>query len=166
MTTSSSDIPGAVAEPPKAPRAGRDLVAAISVGVALGAVILASLLIERHAFIAVLAVSGAVGTWELSRALRRAAQIAVPLPVLLAGGQAMIWLSWPFGVTGLLVGFAATALATILWRMPAGSAHFVRDVTAGVFTAAYVPMFMSFATLMVVAGDGTGRVLTFMICVV
>jgi phosphatidate cytidylyltransferase len=145
-------------------RAGRDLVAAIAVGAALGAVILSSLLIQRHFFVAVLAVSAAVATWELAGALRRGAGIAVPLPVLLVGGQAMIWLSWPYGLRGLAVSFAVTALGVLLWRMRAGAAHYVRDVTAGLFTAAYVPLFCSFATLLTVAEDGLGRVLTFMLC--
>jgi phosphatidate cytidylyltransferase len=52
----------------------------------------------------------------------------------------------------------------LLWRMRTGAVHYVRDVTAGMFTAAYVPLFCSFATLMVVADDGLGRVLTFLIC--
>jgi phosphatidate cytidylyltransferase len=86
--------------------------------------------------------------------------------VLLVGGQAIVWLAWPFGATGQVVAFAATALAVMLWRMRAGSAHFVRDVTAGLFVAAYVPLFCSFATLLVIAPDGRARVLTFMICVV
>ena len=51
--------------------------------------------------------------------------------------------------------------------MRAGSSHFVRDVTAGIFTAAYVPLFCSFATLMTVApGRPRARILTFMLCVV
>jgi phosphatidate cytidylyltransferase len=145
-------------------RAGRDLAAAIAVGVGMGAVILGSLLVERHVFIGVLAVSTAIGTWELAGALRRGAGIVVPLPILLAGGQAMIWFSWPFGVAGLAVSFAGTALAVLLWRMWAGAAHYVRDVTAGLFTAAYVPLFCSFAVLMVVADDGLARVLTFLLC--
>jgi phosphatidate cytidylyltransferase len=145
-------------------RAGRDLAAAITVGVGLGGVILASLLLERHFFIGVLAVATAVATWELDGALRRGAGITVPLPILIAGGQAMIWLSWPFGLPGLAVAFAVTALAVLLWRMRAGAAHYVRDVTAGLFTAAYVPLFCSFAVLLVVADDGLGRVLTFLIC--
>jgi phosphatidate cytidylyltransferase len=164
---SSSDLPAAaVVSPPRTSRAGRPLVTAIAVGLGMGAVILGSLLIERHWFVAVLALSVAVATWELAGALRRGAEIAVPLPVLLVGGQAMIWLSWPFGLTGLAVSFSVTALGVLLWRMRAGSAHFVRDVTAGIFTAAYVPLFCSFATLMTVAPDGLGRILTFMLCVV
>ncbi|MFC5237544.1 phosphatidate cytidylyltransferase [Pseudonocardia zijingensis] len=145
-------------------RAGRDLVAAITVGVLLGVVILGSLLIERHAFIGVLAIATAVGTWELAGALRRGAGIEVSLPVLIVGGQAMVWLSWPFRLQGLAIAFAVTALAVLLWRMRAGSAHYVRDVTAGIFTAAYVPLFCSFAVLLVVAEDGLARVLTFLIC--
>ena len=132
----------------------------------LGAVILASLLIDRRGFVGVIALAAAVGTWELSGALRRGAEISVPLPVLLVGGQAMVWLAWPFGLTGIAIAFAATAIAVLLWRLHAGSKHYVRDVTAGLFTAAYVPLFCSFATLLVVADDGLGRVLTFLICVV
>jgi phosphatidate cytidylyltransferase len=167
VTASSSEhLPAVVPPARRQSRAGRDLLAAISVGLALGAVILGSLLVERHAFVGVLALSTAVATWELAGALRRGAGIAVPLPVLLVGGQAMVWLAWPFGTTGQALAFAGTALAVLLWRMRAGSAYFVRDVTAGIFTAAYVPLFCSFATLMVVAEDGLGRVLTFMLCVI
>ena len=166
MTASSSPHATAMVPPParRPSRAGRDLVAAISVGVGLGVVILTSLLLERHFFIGVLALATAVATWELAGALRRGAGIEVPLPILLVGGQAMIWLSWPFGLQGLAVGFAVTALAVLLWRMRTGAAHYVRDVTAGLFTAAYVPLFCSFAVLMLVADDGLGRVLTFMLC--
>jgi phosphatidate cytidylyltransferase len=145
-------------------RAGRDLVAAITVGVGMAAVILVSLVLERHFFIGVLALSTAVATWELAGALRRGAEIEVPLPILLVGGQAMVWLSWPFRLQGLAVAFAVTAVAVLLWRMRAGSANYVRDVAAGLFTAAYVPLFCSFAVLMVVADDGLARVLTFLIC--
>src|SRR6478609_4290733 len=170
MTASHPETP-AVSVPPRGKdraggRAGRNLVAAIGVGVALGAVVLASLLIERHWFIPVVALAVAVGTWELAGALRRGAGIRVPLPVLLVGGQAMVWLTWPFGATAVAVAFAATALGALLWRMPAGAAHYVRDVTAALFTAAYVPLFAAFATLMVVEPDGAARVLTFVICVV
>ncbi|MCU1631173.1 MAG: phosphatidate cytidylyltransferase [Pseudonocardia sp.] len=166
----TSDLPGAdlpgAPRPPRSARLGRNLVAAIGVGVAMGAVIISSLLIVRQAFVLVLAVAAAVATWELAGALRRGAGIEVPLPVLLVGGQAMIWLAWPFGLRGSAVAFAVTVLVSLLWRMRGGAQGFVRDVGAGVFTAAYVPFFVSFAVMLTVAPDGVGRVLTFMICVV
>jgi phosphatidate cytidylyltransferase len=157
-------VPAASASRPS--RAGRDLASAIAVGLLLGAVILVPLLTVRQAFVGVLAAATAVGTWELRAALRRAAGIEVPLQVLLVGGQAMVWLSWPFGLRGLAVAFAVTALGCLLWRMRGGAAHYLRDVSAGLFVAAYVPLFVAFATMMTVAPDGAGRVLTFMLCVV
>jgi phosphatidate cytidylyltransferase len=167
VTASSPDGAAAIVAAVSRPsRAGRNLPAAIAVGAGMGAVILGSLLFERHLFVAVLALSTAVGTWELAGALRRGASIAVPLPILLVGGQAMIWLSWPFGLRGLAVSFAGTALAMLVWRLRAGAAHYVRDITAAVFTATYVPLFCSFAVLLVVAPDGKGRALTFLLCVV
>ena len=148
------------------PRAGRNLVSAILVGLGLGALILVPLLTVRQSFVAVLAGATAVATWELRGALHRGAGIEVPLPVLLLGGQAMIWLSWPFGLPALALAFAATALGCLVWRMRAGAAHYLRDVSAGVFTAVYVPLFCSFVVLLTAAPDGVGRVLTYMLCVV
>jgi phosphatidate cytidylyltransferase len=157
----------AVEQPARRPsRAGRDLAAAIAVGLGLGAIILVPLLTVRQTFVGVLAAATAVATWELRDALRRGAGIEVPLPVLLAGGQAMIWLSWPFGLRGLALSFAATALGCLVWRMRAGAAHYLRDVSAGVFTAVYVPLFCSFVVMLTVTPDGVGRVLSYMLCVV
>ena len=43
----------------------------------------------------------------------------VVLPVL-AGGQAIVWLSWPFGRSGMAVAFMLTALACMAWRFTGG----------------------------------------------
>lgn len=175
----TSDLPGSgppgvpaspdgVAPPRTSKRArlGRNLVAAIGVGVGMGAVILASLLIVHQVFVGVLAVCAAIATWELSGALRRGADIRVTLPVLLVGGQAIVWLAWPFGLRGVAIGLTGTVLASLLWRMRSGAAHFLRDISASIFVATYVPLLVAFAVLMTVEPDGVGRVLTFMLCVV
>ena len=171
--TASPDVPApdrpareVPAPAARSSRAGRDLGSAILVGLGLGAIILVPLLTVRQTYVGVLAAATAVATWELCGALRRGAGIEVPLPVLLAGGQAMIWLSWPFGLRGLALAFVATALGCLVWRMRAGAAHYLRDVSAGLFTAVYVPLFCSFVVMLTVAPDGVGRVLTFMLCVV
>jgi len=54
----------------KTSRAGRNLPAAIGVGVTLGAVLLVSLYAYKLAFLGVLALAVAVGIWEVSRATR------------------------------------------------------------------------------------------------
>ncbi|WP_374118622.1 phosphatidate cytidylyltransferase [Allokutzneria sp. A3M-2-11 16] len=149
-----------------ASRAGRNLGAAIGVGVALGAVILLTLLTYRHSFLAVIAAAVAVATWELAGALKRSRGIEVALLPVLIGGQAMLWLSWPFGRDGVLASFVVTILVCLLWRFRGGQDGFVRDVTASVFTAAYVPLFAAFAAMLVLPEDGVGRVIAFILGVV
>jgi phosphatidate cytidylyltransferase len=150
----------------KSSRAGRNLPAAIAVGVLLGAAILTSLLTVRYLFIGIIAVAIAVGTVELAQALRRAAGVRLALVPVLAGGQAMVWLAWPFGLEGALAAFVLTVLACLFWRLSGGSEGYLRDVGASVFAAAYLPLFGAFAAMLVPPDDGVARVLAFMIGVV
>lgn len=147
-------------------RAGRDLRAAIAVAVVLGAAILTSLFVAHQAFIGIVAAAVAVSTLELAGAFRRGAGIRIAVLPVLAGGQAMVWLSWPFGRDGVLGAFVATALVCLVWRFRGGAAGYVRDVTASVFTATYVPAFASFAAMLAVPADGVARVLCFMLAVI
>ena len=150
----------------KTSRAGRNLPAAIGVGLVLGAAVLASLLTVRYLFVGVVGAAIAGGTDEFARALRRAADIRIALIPVLVGGQAMIWLTWPFGRDGALVAFAVTVLVCLLWRLRGGAEGYLRDATASIFAAAYLPLFASFAAMLVLPADGVGRALTFLIGVV
>lgn len=123
----------------------------------MAAAILAALVTVRYIFIGIIAVSVAISSWELAGALRRAGA-EVALPPVLVGGQAMVWLAWPFGKDGILVAFVITALVCLGWRFSKGAAGYVRDVSASVFSAAYVAGFAAFATLLVVPADGAARV--------
>lgn len=173
MTTVSESEREGAAEPDssgetarKPSRAGRDLPAAIGVGVALGVAILGSLFTVRYLFIAIIAAAIVVGTVELAGAVRKAANIRITLVPALVGGQAIIWLAWPYGREGAVTAFVVTVLACLLWRLPGGAAGYLRDVAASVFAVAYLPLFASFAAMLVPPHDGVGRVLSFMIVVV
>ncbi|TFV47169.1 phosphatidate cytidylyltransferase [Blastococcus sp. TF02A-35] len=146
-------------------RAGRDLRAAIGVGLGLAAAIVASLLVWRPAFLAVLAAAVLVAVVELTRALR-AGQFHPPLVPLLVGTVAMGALAWTRGPTGLMTGFFLTALAVVAWRLADGPAGYRRDAAAGVLTALYVPLLAGFAVLLLVPEDGAARVLVFIATVV
>ncbi len=147
---------------PGGPRAGRNLWAAIAVGLLLGGGILVALFTVRHVFIGIVAAAVAVSSWELAGVLRGAG-IRISLPPVLLGGQAMVWLAWPFGRDGILIAFVVTALVCLLWRFPRGADGYVRDVSASVFSATYVGGFAAFATLLVVPEDGAVRVLCLML---
>ncbi|WP_016696780.1 phosphatidate cytidylyltransferase [Actinoalloteichus spitiensis] len=162
----TSTPPGTAVTGGAVSRAGRNLPAAIAVGLGLGALLLAALLFWRHLFVAIVAVAVAVSTIELHRTLGRAAGVRLALAPLLAGGQAMIWLSWPFGTVGVLAAFAMTVVACLLWRFRGGADGYLRDTSASVFVAAYVPLFASFAALLVLSPDGAARTLAFLLAVV
>jgi phosphatidate cytidylyltransferase len=61
---------------------------------------------------------------------------------------------------------ALTALAVLVWRMTQPPENYLKDVTAGVFAAFYVPFLATFVALMLAADDGPWRVLTFLILTV
>ncbi|HEY2221504.1 phosphatidate cytidylyltransferase [Actinomycetospora sp.] len=147
-------------------RAGRNLPLAIGVALLMGAVIIVSLLTVRQTWIAIVAVSAAVGTWEVFGALNRAAGIRLSRVPVLIGGQAMIWLSWPFGTEGILASLMVTVLGCFVWRMRLGAAGFVRDVGASMLVLVWIPLGMAFGAMLVVPPDGSARVLTFLIIVV
>ncbi|MGP3981174.1 phosphatidate cytidylyltransferase [Streptomyces sp. KR80] len=147
-------------------RAGRDLRAAIGVGLALGAVIIASLFIVKAVFVAVIAAAVVVGLWELSSRLSEKKHIRIPLVPLAVGGVAMVVTGYARGAEGAWVAMALTALATLVWRMAEPPQDYLRDVTAGVFAAFYVPFLATFVALMLAAEDGAWRVLTFLVLTV
>ena len=150
----------------KTSKAGRNLPAAIGVGLLLGAAIVVSLFTVRFLFIGIVAIAIAVGTIEFAGVLRRVADVKVAMIPVLAGGQAMIWLAWPYGREGALTAFVLTVLACLIWRLPAGAKNYLRDISASVFAAAYLPLFAAFAAMLVPPADGVGRVLAFLIGVV
>jgi phosphatidate cytidylyltransferase len=151
---------------PAPSRAGRNLPAAIAVGVSLGVIIVGSLFWQKVLFVFVVLATVLVAVEEMIRALR-AGGASIPRIPLLAGTTAMLLAAYFGGPMALLVALALTVLATLVWRMPAGSIGFVRDVSAGVFLIGYVPMLAGFAILLVQPdADGPERVVTFFLVVV
>lgn len=144
-------------------RAGRDLRAAVGVGLALAGVILASLFVYKPAFVAVIAASVVIGLGELSSRLAERTHIRIPLYPLAAGGAAMVVAGYISGGEGALGALGLTVLAAFAWRMAGPPENYLRDVTAGVFAVFYVPFLATFVALMLAADDGPQRVLTFML---
>jgi phosphatidate cytidylyltransferase len=147
-------------------RAGRDLRAAIGVGVSLGAVILVSLFFYKPVFLGVIVVAVVVGLWELTSRLTERKEIRVPLVPLAVGGAAMVIAGYVRGPEGAWIAMALTSLAVLVWRMTESPHEYLRDVTAAVFATFYVPFLATFVALMLAAEDGPWRVLTFLLLTV
>lgn len=139
---------------------GRNLPIAIGVGAGLGAIVLLSVYLVKWVFIAVMVLFLGIAVREVAGALA-GRDIRAPFAPLAASVPAMLVLSYTSGATGLLAAFGLTVLLLLIWRMPAGSHGYVRDTTASVFTAVYIPFLGGFAALMLAASDGADRITVF-----
>ncbi|MEH0972762.1 phosphatidate cytidylyltransferase [Micromonospora sp. CPCC 205546] len=147
-------------------RAGRNLPAAIGVGLALGALIVVPLFFYPPAFLVVVAAAVGIGIWEMARAVRRSGAHP-PLVPLLVGGVLTVGLAWFSGPDALSLGLLVTVLGTMVWRLGDGPGGFQRDLTAATLIAVYVPFLGGFAALLAAApGDGDLRVLVTLAAVV
>ncbi|WP_030487503.1 phosphatidate cytidylyltransferase [Micromonospora chokoriensis] len=147
-------------------KAGRNLPAAIGVGLGLGALIVVPLVVYPTAFLPVIAAAVAVGIWEMVRAVGRSGAHP-PLVPLVAGGVLTVGLAWFAGPDALSLGLLVTVLGTMIWRLGDGPAGFQRDLTAATLIAVYVPFLAGFAALLAAApGDGWKRILATLVAVV
>jgi len=146
-------------------RAGRNLPAAIGVGLALGALIVVSLFAYRPSFAVIVGVAVLYGCWELSRALG-AADIRITLLPLLVGAAATLFAAWERGPGGLVLAVLVTLVGVLAWRLGDGASGYARDVGASALVLLYLPTLAAFAVLLVHPDDGAGRVLAFVATVV
>ncbi|GAA1168782.1 hypothetical protein GCM10009584_07150 [Ornithinimicrobium humiphilum] len=145
-------------------KAGRNLPAAIGVGLFLIGLVVASLLVYQPIFVALVTVVAVIGVWELDHALR-VARYSVPLPPLLLS-TALVPLAYWGGPTVLAAGFAGAAALVLLWRSVGPPEDALRDVAGGTFVVAYVPLLAAVPALMVAEPDGAARVLTYVLVTV
>jgi phosphatidate cytidylyltransferase len=156
--------------PTKKSRAGRDLPAAIAVGLLLGAIAIGVLLFAPIWWLPVLSVAIPIGMHEVVRRLGEAGY-ALPVIPLLAGGLAMIWLTWPFGPAGLVGAYAGTIVVCMVWRLVGRGLreqpeNYLRDIAATVLLATWVPLFAGFTALLIFQDEGGRRVFAVIVTVV
>jgi phosphatidate cytidylyltransferase len=155
-----TEKPVADRPPTKPSRAGRNLPAAIAVGVAAGALILASLFIYRPSFVGLVVIAVAFGIYEMVTAIRTV-EARPPLVPLLVGGVAMDIAAWFRGTNGLMIALLVTVSGVAVWRLADGAAGYLRDVSASVLILVYLPLLAGFAVLLARPDDGAARVLAF-----
>ncbi len=138
---------------PKKSRAGRNLPAAIGIGVTLGGVVVVSLVVRKEAFLVVMAAAIAVGAWELTKALGNVGIRASLVPLLL-GSVSMILSAFLRGPEALMVTYGLTLVAILVWRVADGVRGATRDTVGGIFIATYPCFLAGFVALMLAQTDG------------
>jgi phosphatidate cytidylyltransferase len=146
-------------------KAGRNLPAAIAVGLSMGAAVIVCLVTSRVAFVGLVSVAVLIALWEFTAVLVGQG-IRLPLAPLAIGSVATLVAAEQGGTEALVVGFVLTCLGVVGWRLAEGPDGFVADVTTAVFTAAYLPLLAGFTILMNGEADGPRRVATYVILVV
>lgn len=146
-------------------RAGRDLRAATLVGIVLAILVVGSMVVWKPAFVALAAAAIVVAVWELSRALGEGG-VRVPVVPVLLGSVLMIIAGYVGGPESLAVGLGLTAVAVVVWRLGEPGDGYLKDTTAGLFVAMYVPFLAGFATVLLRPEDGHWRVLSLLAVVV
>jgi phosphatidate cytidylyltransferase len=168
-TTAPDDAGGQLAQEeagltsePKRTRTGRNLPMAAAIGVALGGLVLLTLFTVKATFLIYVGAIAALALWELRQALAERGIRLVLIPIGL-GGVAMFTLAYWYGPQPALAALAVTVLVLLTWRLPGGSAGYLRDVTASVFTLVYIPLLGIFVPLMLSMPDGDRRALIFVV---
>ncbi|MEO9108757.1 MAG: phosphatidate cytidylyltransferase [Jatrophihabitantaceae bacterium] len=150
--------------PPRS-RAGRNLPAAIAVGVTLLALVIASLFLYRPSFAVIVGIAVVYGCYELSRAVATA-NIRATLTPLVVGGAAVIVAAWLRGPDGLVIALLVSACGILVWRLGDGADGYLRDVSASLLILLYLPALAGFAVLAAHPDDGAARIIAFIATVV
>lgn len=154
-------------------RTGRDLILAILIGVAIGVVVVASLIFVKWLFAFFALGAMVLGVLEFSRALQVSGRRVDLVPQLAAG---VLLLASGY-LTGLWMHWVATLVAValvVVWRLVAqlhagdGRAHneVFADVLVAVFVQLYVPFLTSMALILLAEDGGEWWVLAFLVLAV
>ena len=162
MSTASATPEGTKPDRPKGIRTGRNLPAAIGVGVVLGGLVLLTLLTVKATFLLYMGAVLAIALHELDTAMRTR-EIRVPLIPVALGGAAMLTAAYWAAGGAVTAALALTVVAVLAWRLFGGTDGYVRDVSAGIFAVAYLPLLGATGAAMLAEHDGGKRVLTLII---
>jgi len=160
--TPEGATPDGAEKPKRGIRTGRNLPVAIGVGAAMGGVALLTLLTVKATFLIYMGAALAVALHELDSALKTR-EIRMPVIPVALGGAAMVTSAYWAAGGAVAASFALTFLAVLVWRMFSGTEGYVRDISAGIFAAAYLGLLGATVAAMLAPSDGGKRVLTFII---
>ena len=154
-------------EAPRSSRGGRDLPAAIGVGLGLFGLVVVTLIWWHPGFVGLVVLMTSLGAIELHQALRKVGMTSAIVPVVIGnvviiGGtyaaaelQQYTNIAWHVVLLGAIGG---TVLVALGWRMFGGAEGYARDSAASLFIIGYIPLLASFVGLILAEDHGVAKV--------
>ena len=143
-------------------KAGRNLPAAIAVGLGLFITLIISLFADVRFFTILVAFATVLAMRELSQTLvvglspRMLILLQILAPIIVVAAALA-------GVTGLVIAFIASSLLDLSVRLLDGEEAYVHHATRSIFALVYAPVLASFAVLLSLQTDGAWKVLAFVL---
>ncbi|MDO5696707.1 MAG: phosphatidate cytidylyltransferase [Dermatophilus congolensis] len=147
-------------------KAGRNLPAAIGVGVLMGLVALGCIFVAPWGWLLLVTPAAVIAVTELRRGFVEGGHSVPIVPVVLAAAV-MCPAAYFGGPAALVVTFGLSVLAVVVWRALSGAPRTaIRDMGSGVFMLAYAPFLAGFSALLLAQPDGRYRVIAFVLITV
>ena len=143
-------------------KAGRNLPAAIAVGLGLFSTLIISLFADVRFFAILVAFATVLAMRELSQTLvvglssRMSILLQILAPIIVVAAALD-------GVTGSVITFIASSVLVLSVRLLDGEEAYVHHVTRSIFALVYAPGLASFAVLLSTQTDGAWKVLAFVL---
>ena len=143
-------------------KAGRNLPAAIAVGLGLFLTLIISLFTDVRFFAILVAFAIVLATRELSQTLvvGLSARMLILLQIL---APVIVVAAAVEGLNGLVITFIASSVLVLSVRLLDGEEAYVHHVTRSIFSLIYAPVLASFAVLLSTQTDGAWKVLAFVL---
>lgn len=135
---------------------------AIGVGVALGAIVLASLLFDKRGFVAVATAASIVGAYELIQALGKGG-VAVPAIPVFGAAFAVPVAAFVWGPPAVAPAVVLAILAVVVTAALGDGRETLQEAAGGVLIVFYPVLLVAFALLLLRPEDGIQRIVTFVV---
>lgn len=159
-------------EPASTPKGGRNLPAAIGVGLGLIVALVVGLVWAHWFFVLLTAVALCLGAVEVHMALQRKGMHSAIVPIVIGTAVSIVggWLVARLDLMApsnfIVVCLGATLLASFTARLRGGPEGFLRDAAASALIIAYIPLLGVFVSLLMGEADGVFRILVIVLAVV
>ncbi|WP_286161231.1 phosphatidate cytidylyltransferase [Arthrobacter sp. MYb213] len=151
--------------PPKKSRAGRNLPAAIGVGLGMLGLAMVGLFWVPALLVALIVVLAGIGSWEVARATTYAKTEVQQFPLYLA--SVLLPVSAILGgLDALSFAYLGSLVLALVFRILDGLKGAVASVMSSVFIISWVPLLLSFALLVMRGDNGNLLITTILLLVV